>query len=158
MPWFVKTETIRVSREQVRVGPVWVPARSPLGEATFTRIEGPSVHSLRLMYRHGVSLLGVSRHGKRITERVRHLEIHAGDILLLLGERDRLQDIVGWLGCLPLADRGLAVTNDSKVWFAIGLFGAAVAATVAMWFISGVFFSAPDMPAPDASIPEPASC
>ena len=90
------------------------------------RIEGRSVHSLRLMYRHGVSLLGVSRHGKRITDRVRHLEIHAGDILLLLGERDRLQDIVGWLGCLPLAERGLQVTQRNKAGLAVGIFAAAV--------------------------------
>lgn len=37
-------------------------------------------------------------------------------------------------------------------WMLTG-FGAAIAATVAMWFVSGVFFSAPDVPAPDASIP-----
>ena len=91
------------------------------------RIEGRSAQSLRLMYRHGVSLLGVSRHGKRITDRVRHLEIQAGDILLLLGQRDRLQDIVGWLGCLPLAERGLQVTQRNKAGLAVGIFAAAVA-------------------------------
>ena len=31
-----------------------------------------------------------------------------------------------WLGCLPLADRGLQVTDDKKVWLAIALFGGAV--------------------------------
>ena len=37
-------------------------------------------------------------------------------------------------------------------WMLTG-FGAAVAATVALWFISGVFFTAPTVPGPDASIP-----
>ncbi len=37
-----------------------------------------SARSLRLMYRHGVTLLGVSRQGKRFTQRVRDLEIRGG--------------------------------------------------------------------------------
>jgi di/tricarboxylate transporter len=90
------------------------------------RIEGRSAHSLRLMYRHGVSLLGVSRQGKRFTERVRELEIKAGDILLLLGDADRLADIAGWLGGLPLAERGLQVTQRHKAGLAVLIFGTAV--------------------------------
>jgi di/tricarboxylate transporter len=90
------------------------------------RIEGRSARSLRLMYRHGVSLLGVSRHGKRISKRVRELEIQAGDVLLLLGERERLDDIIGWLGCLPLAERGLQLTQRNKAGLAVGIFASAV--------------------------------
>jgi uncharacterized protein with PhoU and TrkA domain len=49
------------------------------------RIERRSAQSLQLLYRHGVNLLGVSRQGTRFRDRVRKLEIQAGDILLLLG-------------------------------------------------------------------------
>lgn len=90
------------------------------------RIEGRSARSLRLMYRHGVSLLGVSRQGKRFDERVRELEIQAGDILLLLGDDEQLTDIVSWLGCLPLAERGLQVTQRHKAGLAVLIFGSAV--------------------------------
>ncbi|MEE4216050.1 MAG: SLC13 family permease [Xanthomonadales bacterium] len=90
------------------------------------RIEGRSALSLRLMYRHGVSLLGVSRQGKRFSERVRELEIQAGDILLLLGDEERLADIVTWLGCLPLAERGLQVTQRKKAGLAVLIFASAV--------------------------------
>ncbi len=90
------------------------------------RIDGRSALSLRLMYRHGVSLLGVSRQGKRFSERVRELEIQAGDILLLLGDEERLADIVTWLGCLPLAERGLQVTQRNKAGLAVLIFGSAV--------------------------------
>jgi di/tricarboxylate transporter len=90
------------------------------------RIDGRSAHSLRLMYRHGVTLLGVSRQGRRFTKRVQELEIQAGDILLLLGNKDQLQDIAGWLGCLPLAERGLQVTQRKKAWLAILIFATAV--------------------------------
>jgi di/tricarboxylate transporter len=90
------------------------------------RIEGRSAHSLRLMYRHGVTLLGVSRQGKRFTQRVQELEIKAGDILLLLGRSAQLEDIANWLGCLPLAHRGLQVIQRQKAGLAVLIFGAAV--------------------------------
>ncbi len=54
------------------------------------RIEGRSALSLRLLYNHGVTLLGVSRQGRRFRERVRKLTIRAGDVLLLYGRSDRL--------------------------------------------------------------------
>ncbi len=90
------------------------------------RIEGRSARSLRLMYRHGVTLLGVSRQGKRFTQRVQELEIKAGDILLLLGSSERLEDIANWLGCMPLAERGLQVIQRQKAGLAVLIFGAAV--------------------------------
>ena len=90
-------------------------------------IAGRSALSLRLLYRHGVTLLGVSRNGKRFVDRVRKLEIRQGDILLLLGPEERLSDVVNRLGCLPLADRGLQVVRRDKAWLAVGLFAAAIA-------------------------------
>lgn len=90
------------------------------------RIEDRSAHSLRLMYRQGVTLLGVSRQGKQISQRVQELEIKAGDILLLLGSSEQLEDIANWLGCLPLAQRGLQVTQRQKAGLAVLIFGAAV--------------------------------
>ena len=90
------------------------------------RIDGRSARSLRLMYRHGVTLLGVSRQGKRFIKRVQELEIQAGDILLLLGDNEKLDDIANWLGCLPLAERGLQVTQRKKAGLAVLIFGSAV--------------------------------
>jgi len=90
------------------------------------RIDGRSAHSLRLMYRHGVTLLGVSRQGKRFVKRVQDLEIRAGDILLLLGNKEKLDDIATWLGCLPLAERGLQVIQRKKAGLAVAIFGGAV--------------------------------
>lgn len=90
------------------------------------RIDGRSARSLRLMYRHGVTLLGVSRQGKRFTKRVQELEVEAGDILLLLGEKEKLVDIGNWLGCLPLAERGLQVIQRKKAGLAALIFGSAV--------------------------------
>ena len=97
------------------------------------RIVGRSAMDVRLLYRHGVTLLGISRSGTRIRERVRRTEIQSGDILLLLGPEEQLPDVVDWLGCLPLAERGLALTQRRQAWTAIGVFAAAIIVASLGW-------------------------
>ena len=92
------------------------------------RITGRSALDVRLLYRHGVTLLGVSRQGRRFRDRVRKLEIRAGDVLLLLGNAKQLPDVVDWLGCLPLAERGIGVIERQKAWAAVGTFAVAILA------------------------------
>ncbi len=92
------------------------------------RITGRTAQGLGLAWRQSTVLMGISRQGRRITEQVRKTEVEAGDILLLLCPRDRGADVTEWLGCLPLAQRGLNVTANEKAWLAIGLFATAVLA------------------------------
>ena len=92
-----------------------------------SRLVGRSDSTLRLRYRHGVILLGISRNGVKIRERLREVKIQAGDLLLLLGPEDTLDDVVEWMGCLPLAPRGLDVIQRDKARWAIILFGGAIA-------------------------------
>ena len=92
-----------------------------------SRLVGRSDSTLRLRYRHGVILLGISRNGVKIRERLREVNIQAGDLLLLLGPEDTLEDVMEWMGCLPLAPRGLDVIQRDKARWAIILFGGAIA-------------------------------
>ncbi len=92
-----------------------------------SRIEGRSALDVRLLYRQQTMLLGVAREGKPFRDRVRHLPLKAGDVLLLMS-RDRLPDVVNWLGCLPLADRALQVTQRDKALYAMAIFLAAIVA------------------------------
>jgi len=89
-------------------------------------IEGRSALTLGLLYRHSVTLLGVSRQGQRFTDRVRRLKIEAGDVLLLLGPSERMGEITSWLGTLPLAERGLQVIQREKAGLAVAIFATAV--------------------------------
>ena len=89
--------------------------------------EGRSAQAMRLLQRHGVSLLGVSRQGRRFRERLRSLSIRAGDILLLMGSDDSLGEAIQRLGCLPLAERGLQVIQRDKARLAVIAFVAAIA-------------------------------
>lgn len=92
------------------------------------RIKGRTAQSLGLAWRQNTVLMGLARQGRRLTSHIRQQEIEAGDILLLLCPRDRGADVTEWLGCLPLAERGLSVTANDKTWLAIALFAGAVLA------------------------------
>jgi len=97
------------------------------------RIAGRSAREVRLLYSHDVTLLGISRHGTRVLERVRQAQIKPGDILLLLGPEHRLADVVDWLGCLMLAERGLELTQRRQAGVAIAIFAAAIIAASFGW-------------------------
>lgn len=115
-----REDLLNASGEGVEIIEVVVPNDS--------RLIGRSAQSIGLSWRQRTVLLGISRRGNRITSQLRKTEIETGDILLLLVPRDTSAHVVEWLGVLPLADRGLAVTENSKVWLAIGLFAGAVTA------------------------------
>jgi di/tricarboxylate transporter len=91
------------------------------------RIEHRSAATLRLAERFSVHLLGVSRQGQRLRERVRRLTVRAGDVLLLLGPSEELGEAVQRLGCLPLAKRGLQLLQREKAGLAVVVFAAAIA-------------------------------
>lgn len=104
--------------------------RLELMEAVITQdavVDGRSALSLGLLSRYGVHLLGVSRSGQRFRERVRQLSLRAGDVLLLLGNTESLAEATHRLGCLPLAERGLAVKQREKASLATLIFGGAIA-------------------------------
>ncbi|MEX0957367.1 MAG: SLC13 family permease [Rhizobiaceae bacterium] len=94
------------------------------------RMAGRTALDLRLLYRRGVTLLGVSRQGRRFRERVRSLTIKPGDVVLLLGPESRVNNAAEWLGVLPIADKSHAVIQRSKALFAIGTFAVAVGLSV----------------------------
>jgi di/tricarboxylate transporter len=122
-------DTGPLSTEDMSLVEVVVPSGS--------RIEGRTSSSLNLQYRHGVTLLGVSREGKQFRERVRNLAIREGDVLLLYGPNETLEDISTWLGTMPLAGRNLDLIKRNKAWLAVGLFAAAiVAASVGLLYLT----------------------
>ena len=98
-----------------------------------SRVNGRTAQAIGLAWRRRAVLMGISRQGKSFRSQLRKTPIQTGDILLLLVPQGTEADVTDWLGCLPLADRGLAVTQDKMVWWAIGFFAAAVIAASAGW-------------------------
>ncbi len=93
-----------------------------------SRINGKTAQAIGLNWRRHAVLLGISRSGKKFRSQIRKTKTQPGDILLLLVPAGTEAEVAEWLGVLPLAERGLAVTQDKKTWLAIGMFAAAVAA------------------------------
>ena len=97
------------------------------------RIAGRSAARIGLGWRQRTILMGIARQGKRITKRVRRETVRPGDILLLLVPEGSAAEVSSWLGVFPLAERGLAVGEDSKAGLAVGLFAIAVATASVGW-------------------------
>ncbi len=97
------------------------------------RIAGRTARSLKLLHRHAVTLLGVSRNGRRFRDRVRLLAVRPGDVLLLLGTPERNAAAANWMGVLPLEGRETPVVQRSKAWLSVGIFLAAIACAVTGW-------------------------
>jgi di/tricarboxylate transporter len=94
------------------------------------RIEGCSATMLHLRRHFGVALLALAREGQPIQERIAHVRLRAGDVLLLQGEESELPDAVSDMGCLPLATRNLNIGRGGKVLIPVLVFAASVFATV----------------------------
>jgi di/tricarboxylate transporter len=92
-------------------------------------VQGSTARTLRLRARHDANLLAISRRGRPITTRLRDVPLFAGDVLLLEGPAGDLPDIVAKLGCLPLADRKLAL-SPRRVLLPFAVFVGAVALVI----------------------------
>jgi di/tricarboxylate transporter len=104
--------------------------RVGLVEAVVTpgsRFEGRNARNLRLHTSYGLNLLGVSRRGERVTERLGQVRFQAGDVLLLQGEVEAMPASFATLGVLPLAQRELPVRRpDRLAWRSLAIFAASI--------------------------------
>lgn len=103
---------------------------------------GRSPAELGLRSAHGMNVLGVSRGGRRVAQRMAALQIRTGDVLLLQVRRDRMAEAFGALGLLPLAERVVVLGRRRTAWFAAGSFALALAAVLFEWAPAHVAFPA----------------
>ena len=96
-----------------------------------SRVEWRSAREMHLTARFGINLLAIARQGERINERLGHARLRAGDVLLMQGEKDSLQETMTTLGCIPLAERGLRPIRKRKRLLPVAIFAIAITATTA---------------------------
>ena len=77
--------------------------------------EGRTARGLHLHEAFGVNLLGVSRQGARLTRRLGRNILKAGDVLLLHGKTELVQEALPRLGLLPLAERELRIGQPRRL-------------------------------------------
>lgn len=87
---------------------------------------GNTLSSLSIRQRYGINILAVARRGHQLKQRLHKIRFVAGDILLMQGGEDVLKSVMGDLGCLPLASRGLRLGQPRKVAIASLIFVAVI--------------------------------
>ena len=77
-------------------------------------IVGRTPSQLRFNRKYGVNLLAASRSGTPHRERLRNFKFAVGDVLLLHGEVDEIEEAIIKLNCYPLASRVLGLGRNTK--------------------------------------------
>ncbi|MGV9006439.1 MAG: SLC13 family permease [Brevundimonas sp.] len=111
--------------EDIRVIEAVVGLNSPL--------LGQTLAASDLHGQYGINLLGVSRPGYPMTQRLRNARLRQGDIILLQGSETGLPEALGELDLLPLAERSVGLGSVRK------RFMPAVVLTVAMLLVGFQF-------------------
>jgi len=90
-------------------------------------IIGRSVEYLRVKTQRTLALVGIARNGEAIKNRLKRQRFKAGDVLLLFGDADSIDQRFQELGLWPLAKRPLSLNPERKVIQALSIFAAAIA-------------------------------
>jgi len=95
---------------------------------------GRKPRDLRLRGRHGVNLLAVRSGGQAPRIRLQDIALKEGDLVVLQGATESINDTLATLGALPLAERHLQLGRSRKVILPLLILAAcvAVAATEAV--------------------------
>ena len=89
-------------------------------------LEGRNRTYLRRRTSNTLTLMAVARQDEPINKRLANIKFQVGDVLLLQGEEDIIDNNINALQLLPLADRDLNVGIFSKVGLALLIFGLAI--------------------------------
>ena len=103
-----------------------------LVEAVITptsRLIGRTVAQAMFGRRHSLNLLALARQGRPIREEILRVRLRAEDVLLLQGYAGAIPEALSALGCLPLAERDLALHRTPSP-LPLVIFGCAIAASL----------------------------
>ncbi|WP_258239783.1 SLC13 family permease [Pseudidiomarina homiensis] len=94
-----------------------------------SRLIGRSAADLRLRHRFGVNVLAVAREGQPLKPSLSDVRFKPGDVLLLQGDAEVLNDVFNRFGCFPLAQRSLRLGKKRQLIMPLGIFAGAVLAS-----------------------------
>lgn len=81
-----------------------------------------SAADMMMSFRYGVNLLAISRQNQKIRKRIDHVKFQIGDVVLLQGDNDKIDEALESMGCLPLADRGISFGEPKNIFLSLGIF------------------------------------
>lgn len=92
---------------------------------------GQGVEFIRRQTGRTLALVGLARHGRSVTQRLRQQVFRAGDVLLLHGDSDAVNQQFGALGLWPLMRRAINLNRTRKIALASGIFMLAIGLGIA---------------------------
>ena len=92
---------------------------------------GRGVEFIRRQTGRTLALVGLARQGRPVTQRLRQQVFRAGDVLLLHGDSDSVDQQFGVLGLWPLMRRQINLNRTNKIALASGIFAMAIALGIA---------------------------
>jgi di/tricarboxylate transporter len=87
---------------------------------------GRGVPFLRRRSGGSLALYGLSRHGEMLRKRLRRVTFRTGDILLLQGKEQEVDEYITQFGLLPLAPRSVSLMQKRRAGVALLVFAAAI--------------------------------
>ena len=91
-----------------------------------SRSEGRSWQRMRIRSRFNINLLAIARSGHAFRDRLNHVNLKAGDVILLQGNAEAIQENIINLGLVPLAERELKVGFRRRMLLPLFIFFAAI--------------------------------
>lgn len=92
---------------------------------------GRGVEFIRRQTGRTMALVGLARHGRPVTERLRQQVFRAGDVLLLHADTETVDQQFGSLGLWPLMRRSINLNRTRKIALASGIFAVAIGLGIA---------------------------
>jgi len=87
---------------------------------------GQGVETIRKETGRTVALVGLARNGRSVTQRLRQQVFRAGDVLLLKGDSETIDEQFRKLGMWPLASRPIDLNRTRRVAVASAIFAVAI--------------------------------
>lgn len=108
-----------------------------------SRLEKRSWQRMRIRSRFRINLLAIARQGRAFNKRLNHVDLKAGDVLLLQGNvEDMLEEVIA-LGLVPLAERDIKIGARKKAYIPLLIFiGAIVLSALKLLTVEVAFAAA----------------
>ena len=91
-------------------------------------IHGIAMRAVKMHERYGVNLLAIARERYPSRALLKHVRFKTGDVLLLQGEKQALDEMCVNLGCLAIKNRGTQITPQRSALLTPAVFGAGILA------------------------------
>jgi di/tricarboxylate transporter len=106
-----------------------------------TRLEGRSWQLARIRSTLQLNLLAIARAGQAIKNRLNHVNFRVGDVLLIQGKAEDLNEKVVNLGLVPIAERPITIGFKQSTVITVVLFALGILTSSLQWLEVPVAFT-----------------